>query len=162
MNHLSKTDSVKSPEIVDLLFCSVVSGCVPKVSFLLYRMMRSVFSEWAALPQVVLLIRWLAHRAGFGREAPVALGLQSTWLPWVPSFCPGLSFCRLFPVWSPRPRFSLLVPLIWWYCDRMRVHTFFTPSTVWVQLPLFTKSMWPRSFVWGSYRQWRVNHHLVQ
>merc|ERR1711963_1028604 len=32
----------------------------------------------------------------------VALGLQSTWLPWVPSFCPGLSFCRLFPVRSPR------------------------------------------------------------
>ena len=50
MNNLSKTDFVKSPEIVDLLFCSVVSGCVPKVSFLLYRMMRSVFSEWAALP----------------------------------------------------------------------------------------------------------------
>ena len=124
MNYLSKTDSVKSPEIVDLLFCSVVSGCVPKVSFLLYRMMRSVFSEWAALPPVVLLIRWLAHRAGFGREAPVALGLQSTRLPWVPSLCPGLSFSRLFPVWSPRLRFSLLVPLIWWYCDRLRVHTF--------------------------------------
>ena len=52
-----------------------------------------------------------AHEEVAGLFSRRIFGLRIQRVPWVPFCCPGLSFCRLFPVRSPRLRFSLFVPL---------------------------------------------------